>query len=162
MYKNVKFLFQLKYNTMLERKLGRVGLWHQYRIAGFVVSLFLSCFSCAEKENCVDEIMTANVECTVLYPTGSIQLKYREEKLIGTFSSIFMPEQHEESIKQIKKSNCLESMLINANEGQKYSYRQFKLGGVMQKQKKKVVFAQIICDNFSEKVNKLHFLGAFQ
>ena len=70
----------------------------------------------------MDKITTGNVECTVLYPTRSIliHLKYREEKLIGNSFSIFMPEQHEESIKQIKKNilytrkriSCLESLLI--------------------------------------------------
>ena len=41
-------------------------------------SLFLSCFSCAEKENCVDEIMTGNVECLGRNKTATVtsQLHY--------------------------------------------------------------------------------------
>ena len=34
------------------------------QIACFAVSLFFSCFSCAKVENCVDEDMTGNVECS--------------------------------------------------------------------------------------------------
>ena len=32
------------------------GLWRQYRNASLAISLFLSCFSCAEEENGVEEI----------------------------------------------------------------------------------------------------------
>ena len=60
----MKFHFQLGYSTGQDVRLGKVGLQRQYRIGSFVVSLFLSCFSCVEEENCVEEIMTGNVECS--------------------------------------------------------------------------------------------------
>ena len=60
-YKNLKFPFRLGYNTKQDGRLGMVGLWRQYRIASFTVPLFLS-FSCAEEENCVDVIVTGNVD----------------------------------------------------------------------------------------------------
>ena len=50
MYKNVRR------NTWDSRAVTSI------QIASVVVSLFLSCFSYAEEENCVDENMTGNVE----------------------------------------------------------------------------------------------------
>ena len=60
--KNVNCHFWLGYNIAHDGRLGKAGLVRQYMIAGFAASLFLSCFSCTEEENCVDEIMTENGE----------------------------------------------------------------------------------------------------
>ena len=59
-YKNVKFHFRLgtvQYRTRWETA-------DVVTIDSFIFSLFLGCFLCAEEENCVNKIMSGNVECS--------------------------------------------------------------------------------------------------
>ena len=43
-------------------KIGKNRNWTPCVNTASLVSLFFSCFLCAEEENCVDEIMTGNDE----------------------------------------------------------------------------------------------------
>ena len=63
MHKNVKFHFWFGYNTAQDGRLGIVQRWHQYKVAGFSLSL-PQLFLYVEEETCVNGIMTGNVECS--------------------------------------------------------------------------------------------------
>ena len=49
-------------STTQDRSLGTVGLSCQYRSTSLAISLFLSCLSYAEEENCMDESVNGIVE----------------------------------------------------------------------------------------------------
>ena len=55
-------LWRIKVSNFTYRRLGIVVLRGQYRNASLAISLFFSCFSCAEEENCVDESKNMVVE----------------------------------------------------------------------------------------------------
>ena len=48
-------LWRIKVSNFTSMRLGIVDLRSQYRKASLAISLFLSCFSCAEEEKCADE-----------------------------------------------------------------------------------------------------------
>ena len=55
-------LWRIKVSNFTSMRLGIVDLRSQYRKASLAISLFLSCFLCAEEENCVDESKNRVVE----------------------------------------------------------------------------------------------------